>query len=85
MGVMPASDLFQARMVHNFAPMKSLRPFPYIDDVLHFKGPTFEEHLAILDEILRQIGQRAASQHREESILSGIRGVLRVPTKTDGV
>ncbi len=57
MGVMPASDLFQARMVHIFAPMKSLRPFPYIDDVLHFKGPTFEEHLAILDEILRRIGQ----------------------------
>ena len=45
MGVMPTSDLFRAKMVHIFAPMKSLRPFPYIDAVLHFKGGTFEEHL----------------------------------------
>jgi hypothetical protein len=57
MGVMPASNLFQARMIHIFAPMKNLRPFPYIDDVLHFKGQTFEEHLSILDEILRRIGE----------------------------
>ena len=42
MGVMPASDLFQARMVHTFAEMGDQRPFPYIDDILHFKGATFE-------------------------------------------
>ena len=37
MGVMPASDLFQARMVHIFADKNNKRPFPYIDDILHFK------------------------------------------------
>ena len=45
MGVMPASDLFQARKVHTFAEMGDQRPFPYIDDILHFKGATFKEHI----------------------------------------
>ncbi len=67
MGVMPASDLFQVRMVHIFAPMKSLRPFLYIDDVLHFKGTTFEEHLNILDEILRRIGKAGLQVSTEKS------------------
>ena len=52
MGVMPASDLFQARMGHLFAEMGEWRPFPYIDDILHFKGSSFDEHMSILDEIL---------------------------------
>jgi hypothetical protein len=56
MGVMQASDLFQSRMVHMFAGMNERRPFPYIDNVLHFKGATFEEHISILDEILALIG-----------------------------
>ena len=47
--------------------MKSLRPFPYIDDVLHFKGPTFEEHLSILDEILRRIGEAGLQVSAEKS------------------
>ena len=57
MGVMPASDLFQVMMVHIFADMNKQRPFPYIDDILHFKGDTFEEHLSILDEIMNRLGQ----------------------------
>jgi hypothetical protein len=56
MGVMPASDLFQSRMVHIFANMNERRPFPYIEDILQFKGGTFKEHLLILDKILKLIG-----------------------------
>ena len=52
MGVMPALDLFQARMVHTFAGMGDQRQFPYIDDILHFKGSTFEEHIEILIQFL---------------------------------
>ena len=48
MGVMPASDIFQAQMVDLFANMGKNRPYPYIDDILHFKGGTFEEHIEIL-------------------------------------
>ena len=55
MGVMPATDLFQARMMHVFAEMQEKRPFPYVDDILHFKGDKFEEHLAILNEILQRL------------------------------
>ena len=33
MGVMPASDIFQARMVDLFADVGKTRPYPYIDDI----------------------------------------------------
>jgi hypothetical protein len=67
MGVMPASDLFQARMVQIFAEMDERRPFPYIDNILHFKGDTFEQHLLILDEILRLIGKSGLQVSAEKS------------------
>ena len=52
MGVMPASDIFQAQMVNLFANMGKNRPYPYIDDILHFKGNALEEHIEILGQIL---------------------------------
>ena len=56
MGVLPATDKFQARMVGLFAPMIiSERPDPYIDDILHTKGKDFGEHLEILDKILERL------------------------------
>ncbi len=67
MGVMPASDLFQARMVHIFAEMDKRCPFPYINDILHFKGDTFEQHLSILDEILGLIGKSSLQVSAEKS------------------
>jgi hypothetical protein len=67
MGVMPASDLFQARMVHIFAGMDKRRPFPYIDDILHFKGDTFEQHLSILEKILGLIGKNGLQVSVEKS------------------
>ena len=57
MRVMPDTDLFQARMAHLFADMGDWHLYPYINDILHFKGPTFEEHMTILEEILKKIGQ----------------------------
>ena len=53
MEVMPALDIFQARMVDLFARMGKNRSYPYIDDILHFKGDTFEEHIEILGQILK--------------------------------
>jgi len=53
MGVMPASDIFQARMVDLFTNMGKNRPNPYSDDILHFKGDTFKEHIRILGQILQ--------------------------------
>jgi hypothetical protein len=40
-----------------FADMNKRRPFPYINNDLHFKGTTFDEHIAILAEILQPIGK----------------------------
>ena len=43
------------------------RPFPYINDVLHFKGATFNEHISILDEILTLIGDSGMQVSTEKS------------------
>ncbi len=53
MGVMPALDIFQAWMVNLFTRMGKNRPYPYIDNILHFKGDTSEEHIEILCIILK--------------------------------
>jgi hypothetical protein len=53
MVVMPATDLFQARMVHLFTNMGNRWPSPYINDILYFKGEMFDKHLSILNRILK--------------------------------
>ncbi len=50
-GIKPASGIFQSQMVGVFQPMEHRKPMPYIDDIFHGKGNTFEEHLAILAKI----------------------------------
>jgi hypothetical protein len=52
MGVMPATDIFQSRMVTVFADMGPDKPIPYIDNILISARKTFEEHLTILEEAL---------------------------------
>ena len=67
MGVMPALDLFQARMVHMFTDMKEWCPFLYIDGILHFKGDMFKQHLLILDKTLQLIGKYNLQVSTEKS------------------
>lgn len=58
MGVKPATDLFQSRIVQLFAQMKKEeRPMCYIDDILHVTCGSFEEHLRILKIILRLLSE----------------------------
>ncbi len=57
MGVMSALDVLQSRMVHMFADMNKQHPFPYIDNILCFKGMMSEEHIATLNEILQPTGK----------------------------
>jgi hypothetical protein len=47
--------------------MDKQRPFPYINDILHFKGDTFEQHLSILEEILGLIGKNGLQVSAEKS------------------
>merc|ERR1711966_187007 len=54
-GVKPATDIFQARMVGIFASMQMNRPCPYLDDIFHHKGNSFDECLQILDEIFERL------------------------------
>ena len=56
-GITPVTDIFQARMVSCFASMRDQKPNPYLDDILHTKGKTFEEHLTILAEVLRRLAE----------------------------
>ncbi len=95
MGVMPATNIFQARMVHMFANMGETPPYPYVDDILHFKGGSFKEHLAILNEILElltkcgmQVSEK--SQFCQNSVeflgfkLNQI-GYLPLPSRVDAI
>jgi hypothetical protein len=52
MGVMPATDIFQSRMVSVFADMGPDKPVHFIDNILISAGKTFKEHLALLEETL---------------------------------
>lgn len=69
MGVKPATDIFQSRMVGVFQPMRENRPKPYIDDIFHGKGKTFIEHLNILDEIFRRLEDAGMQVNLDKSEL----------------
>ncbi len=56
MGVMPATDIFQSRMVSVFVDMGLDKPVPYIDNILISAGKTFKEHLTLLEEMLTHLG-----------------------------
>jgi hypothetical protein len=51
MGVRPATDIFQSRMVGIFISVKTNKANPYIDGIFLGKGKDFDGHLIILDEI----------------------------------
>jgi hypothetical protein len=72
MGVKPATDIFQARMVSVFMSMPKNRPKPYIDDIFHGKGSAFDEHLEILAEIFRSQPrqERALPENKSGSFIS---------------
>jgi hypothetical protein len=55
MEVMPATDIFQSRMVSVFADMGPDKPVPYIDGILISAGKTFKEHLLLLEETLMHL------------------------------
>jgi hypothetical protein len=67
MGVMPATDIFQSRMVSVFADMGPDKPVPYIKDILISAGKTFEEHLALLEETLTRLGNAGFQVNADKS------------------
>ena len=71
MGIKPASDIFQSRMVGVFQPMEHGKPTPYIDDIFHGKGNTFGEHLAILAKIFRRLLEARMQVNPDKSTLCG--------------
>ena len=51
-GISPVMDIYQGCMSSLFTNMHTNDPKIYLDDILHTKSSTFQEHLAIPDEIL---------------------------------
>ena len=62
MGIKPATDIFQSRMVGIFQPMRNHKPSPYIDHIFHGKGDTFDKHLLILNNIFNRLKQAAIAR-----------------------
>ena len=71
-GVKSATDIFQARMVGIFASMQMNRPCPYLDDIFHYKGETFDECLQILDEVFEQLSAAGMQVNLEKSYIMTI-------------
>jgi hypothetical protein len=72
MGIKPATDIFQSRMVGLFQSMQESKPKPYIDDIFHGKGNTFNEHLSILDEICTRLEEAGMQANLDKSKLCAI-------------
>ncbi len=64
---MPATNIFQSRMVSFFADMGPDKPVPYINDILISAGKTFEEHLALLKETLTHLGNAGFQVNADKS------------------
>ena len=69
MGIKPATDIFQSHMVGIFQQMKANKPNPYIDDIFHGKGKTFDDHLSILDEIFQRLREHGMQVNLDKSEL----------------
>jgi hypothetical protein len=67
MGVMPATNIFQSRMVSVFADMGTDKPVPYINDILISAGKTFKEHLVLLEETLTCLGNASFQVNADKS------------------
>eukprot|EP00957_Ditylum_brightwellii_P007483 566237-Ditylum_brightwellii.AAC.1 len=52
MGVSPATDIFQRRVMSQMSDVKLKPPKVYLDDILAALKHTFEEHMEYLDKIL---------------------------------
>ena len=70
-GIKPATDIFQARMVGIFASMRENRPLPYLDDIFHYKGNSFQESLQILDEIFGRLEKAGMQVNLSKSSIMG--------------
>ena len=69
MGIRPATDIFQSRMVGIFMSMGTSKPNPYIDDIFHGKGSDFDSHLEILNEIFQRLKEAGMQVNLTKSTL----------------
>ena len=68
MGIKPATDIFQSRMVGIFHGMPN-KPNPYIDDIFYGKGEDFDSHLSILDDIFQHLSDHSMQVNLDKSEL----------------
>ncbi len=67
MGVMPATDIFQSRMVFIFLDRGPEKPILYINDIIHLKGETLILHLNILDNMFQRLGKAGMQVNADKS------------------
>jgi hypothetical protein len=67
MGIKPATEIFQSRMVGIFQDMQSNKPNPYIDDIFHGNGENFNSHFFIRDEIFSPLKEAGMQVNLDKS------------------
>jgi hypothetical protein len=85
MGIRPATDIFQSRMVSIFQPMKANKPNPYIDDIFHGKGQDYNSHLHILGDIFTPLLEAGMQVNLSMSKLCNPSGILRFLIETEWI
>ena len=65
MGLKIASDVFQEVMGELFPDMENI--IAYVDDILMVGTGTFEEHLVIIEEVLKRIDEQRMQVNAEKS------------------
>ncbi len=85
MGVMPATDLFQARMVHFFMDMWNRWPSLYIDNILHFKGQKFDKHLPYCKKVGCKSAPRRIASAKNHWIQLNCMGYKPHPSRVDAI
>lgn len=69
MGIKPATNNFQSRMVSIFQSMRQHKPHPYITNTLHEMGENFDKHLHILNEIFEHLSKDRKKVNLDKSKL----------------
>ena len=67
-GLMPSSDIFQAKMTQIFGSFEDV--IVYIDNILVFTKKTFDHHLQRLEEVLKVLQSNNLHVHVEETFLA---------------
>eukprot|EP00957_Ditylum_brightwellii_P014246 1072669-Ditylum_brightwellii.AAC.1 len=78
MGVSPATDIFQRRVMSRMSDVKPKPPKVYLNDILTALKHTFKEHMEYLDEILTRVEEAGLQKEGYHHLALQLQEILDV-------